>query len=658
MTLVLGLALASCGRTHHQAVPPAAPTSPLPPTSPPRPPAPTTASQGTGSAASAASRYTWARDASPALAIGGGSSSTLAAVLPPNGRTPWTVAGTRLAAEGATTATVWTSADGISWRADALTGPQVDSQADAATSWHGGTVVVGSVGPASDRHAAVWISPGAGAPFVERTSPALLADDSEMTLLSSGPLGLVGAGTAQGRVAMWYSTDGRSWTRLSGAEQLIGAADDPHIDTLLATTDEGVFAAGWDHSGSSIQAALWSSGDGIHWRQVQQAGPQFGGPGDHLITGLAQLQSEPSVSGTGLVAVGGTWTGSRWTPSSWISPNGVSWSRPSTTFALGARPQADASDAIARAVIAIPSTGLSTTLLAVGGGPTAQRLWKSTDGLHWTELTLPSAAEASDQWQASLLAVAGSTTIVADGDPGRPQILVDRAGTGWAQPSANPLVFGAVQPVARPTGLVATATDVTMAVETDNPGQVIGPASPATELLSSVDGTNWSPVATGTVFGGATVTGLANAPGGLIAVGWRQTGNTDEGHGLVGSDRAALGTWHSARYRVTNRIGRRGRGVHQRPRSRGRRLGPVGQRHFGGASLDVEGRPALDSRPGVAPRAARRRRRHDGLQYHRGGDRRPYGRVRGLWNGGVAPDRGAAGVLVLGGRPVMDPPQR
>ncbi len=341
MALVLGLALASCGRTHHQAVPPAAPTSPLPPTSPPRPPAPTTAEPGNR----------LSRVGRQPIHLGPGRQprpGDWRRCLEHAGRRPARRMAARrgplpvrgLAAEGATTATVWTSADGISWRADALTGPQVDSQADAATSWHGGTVVVGSVGPASDRHAAVWISPGAGAPFVQRTSPALLADDSEMTLLSSGPLGLVGAGTAQGRVAMWYSADGRYWTRLSGAEQLIGAADDPHIDTLLATTDEGVFAAGWDHSGSSIQAALWSSGDGIHWRQVQQAGPEFGGPGDHLITGLAQLQSEPSVSGTGLVAVGGTWTGSRWAPSSWISPNGVSWSRPSTTFALGARPQA------------------------------------------------------------------------------------------------------------------------------------------------------------------------------------------------------------------------------------------------------------------------------------------------------------------------------
>jgi hypothetical protein len=275
-----------------------------------------------------------------------------------------------------------------------------------------------------------------------------------------------------------------------------------------------------------MEAALWSSGDGIHWRRVDSARPEFGGPGDHIITGMAQLQSEPSVSGTALVAVGARWTGSRWAPTSWISPNGVSWSRPSTAFTLGARPQPDAADATVRAIAAIPSTGLSTTLVAVGGGPTAQRLWKSTDGLHWTEQPLPGAAAASDQWQASLLAVAGSTTVIVDAAPGQPHVLVDRARTGWQQPSADPRVFGAVASVARPSGLVSTAASVTMAVETDDPGQVVGPGGWSTQLLTTTDGTSWTATGTGGVFAGARVSGLATGPNGMIAVGWRQTGDT------------------------------------------------------------------------------------------------------------------------------------
>jgi hypothetical protein len=531
--LVLAVSLTGCGGGHHEASPPVAatdsPGSTTPPaatTSPGATTPPVTAPGGTGPSTSDHGLYRWSRAASPALLIGGGASTTLSAVVAPSGRAPWTIAGTRLAAGGGSTATAWISPDGASWHADPLTGPRVDSQAQAATAWHQGTVIVGSVGPPTDRHAAVWIAAAAGAPFARASSPSLVTADSTMTLVTSGPLGLIGAGTAAGHIAMWYSADGRHWTRLTKAEQLIGAADDPHVDTLLATTNEGVFAAGWDHSGSSIEAALWSSGDGIHWRRVDSAQPEFGGRGDHIITGLAQLQSEPSVTGTALVAVGAAWTGSRWAPASWISPNGVSWSRPSTAFALGARIQPDATDAMVRAISAIPSAGLSSTLVAVGGGPTAQRIWKSTDGLRWAEQPLPAAAAASDQWEASLLAVAGSTTIIADADPGQPQVLVDRAPRGWLQPSADPRVFGAIQPVARPSGLMSTPAGVAMAVEIDDPGQIVGPGTSSTRLLTSTDGTNWAPMPTGGVFAGAKVTGLAPAPGGMVAVGLRQTGST------------------------------------------------------------------------------------------------------------------------------------
>ena len=345
--------------------------------------------------------------------------------------------------------------------------------------------------------------------------------------MTSGPLGLIGAGTAAGHIAMWYSADGRALDPLDGGRASRSAsADDSHIDTLLATTNEGVFAAGWDHSGSTVEAALWSSGDGIHWRRVDSAQAEFGGPGDHIITGMAQLQSEPSVSGTALVAVGATWTGSRWAPASWISPNGVSWSRPSTAFALGARPQPDASDAMVRAVAAIPSTGLSTTLVAVGGGPTA-----NGSGNPRTVCIGPSSRSRRPRrhrtsggppcwpWPAP-------TTVIADGDPGQPHLLVDRASTGWLQPSANPLVFGAVQSVARPSGLVSTAAGVTMAVETDSAGQTVGSGTSSTQLLTTSDGTNWTPIATGAVFAGARVTGLAAGPVGMVAVGWRQVDGT------------------------------------------------------------------------------------------------------------------------------------
>jgi hypothetical protein len=438
-------------------------------------------------------------------------------VLAPTARPGWLVAGTRLAADGSSTATVWISPDGSSWRAAALTGPQVDSEVDAATSWRGATVVVGSVGRGADSRAAVWLSTTPGAAFVQVAPSSVAAGQSTMSLVSGGPLGLFATGQADGHLALWYSSNGRRWTRLTRAEHLIAGADDAHVGSLLANSQQGVYAAGWQRQGSSMVAAVWSSNDGINWYPIASGRAAFAAPGDHLITSLAPFGT------TGLVAVGGSRIGSRWTPASWISPNGVSWSEPSGRFALGARAQLDAPEAIVRNVEAVATGEHSAILTAVGGGPTAQRMWTSTDGLHWAEVGLPASAAASDGWDASQVAVAGSTSIVVDADPGQPHVLVRRPG-GWQEPSRNAALFGPVQTTARPAGLVEQAGGLLLAVQVDHHAQAVGPATSSVAFLTSSDGTTWAPVAAGGVFAGGTIAGVAGRPGHLVAVGWRQVG--------------------------------------------------------------------------------------------------------------------------------------
>jgi hypothetical protein len=462
-------------------------------------------------------------------------------VAPSDGR-PWTIAGTRLAADGSTTATVWTSADGAAWTAQALTGPQVDSQASAAATWRTATVVVGSIGRSPNRQAAAWISTAPGAAFVEVAADQpgasnLLTGDAAMTTVAGGPLGLFAAGTVGGHVALWYSSDGRRWAQLTGAERVIGGATDPHITTLLAAPD-GAYAGGWERNGSAIAAALWTSGDGVNWHPVLSAQTAFAGPGDRVITGLASL----GTLGPGLAAVGATRTGPHWSPAAWISPNGASWSPPSSAFGLGAGPPPDGSDGGVAALTAVPTGPRSATLVAAGGGPTAARLWRSTDGVHWAALALPAAAAASAYWRASLVAVAGSTTVVADGDLGQPHLLVQR-GASWAEPSANPATFGPVQAVARPVGLAYAGGALTLAVDVDQSAQALGPGAAAVDLLTSTDAITWAQAATGGVFAGATVTGLTARDGGLLAVGWRRQGRADQ---AVAWTRLASGAWRPA----------------------------------------------------------------------------------------------------------------
>jgi hypothetical protein len=519
--------LAGCGSSHRRAVPP------------PSPPPPTTPAATSATTRPDTGPYEWTRAASPVLAVGGGASSTLAAVVAPSGGRPWTVAGTRLGADGSSTATVWTSADGAAWTAQAMTGPQVDSEASAAATWRTATVVVGSIGRSPNRRAAAWISAAPGAAFVEVAAdqPAannLLTGDAAMTTVAGGPLGLFAAGVVGGHVALWYSSNGQRWAQLTAAERVIGGATDPHITTLLAAPD-GAYAGGWERNGSAVAAALWTSGDGVNWHPVLSAQTAFAGPGDRAITGLASL----GTLGAGLVAVGATRTGPHWSPAAWISPNGASWSQPSSAFGLGAGPLPDGSDGGVAALTAVPTGPRSATLVATGGAPTAARLWRSTDGVHWAALALPAAAAASAYWRASLVAVAGSTTVVADGDLGQPHLLVQR-GASWAEPSTNPATFGTVQAVARPVGLAYAGGTLTLAVNVDQSGQALGPGAAAVDLLTSTDAITWAPAATGGVFAGATVTGLTARAGGLVAVGRRRQGRTDQ---AVAWTRLAGGAW-------------------------------------------------------------------------------------------------------------------
>ncbi|HUY60740.1 MAG TPA: hypothetical protein VMW49_02585, partial [Candidatus Dormibacteraeota bacterium] len=441
----------------------------------------------------------------------------------------WLVAGTRIAASGATTAMVWTSTDAHTWSASVLAG--AGGQARAATNWGSRTVVVGSVGRGSAQRAAVWLSSAPGQPFVAVPSTAAFAAagagqapgassaapaGAAMDHVAGGALGLLAAGTAGGVPALWYSTNGARWTRLGPAEKVVDSSPGARIDTLLVT-NSGAYAGGSLRSGTHTDAAIWSSGDGLHWHLIRTGHHVFSGTGDHVVTSI-----EPF--GTGLVAAGATREGSRWSPASWISPDGASWSKPSEAFPMAARPRPDAGGAKVTAMSAAPagpapaSGPAVITLVAVGGSATAQRVWTSTDGLSWDEVPLPTGAADSAGWRATMVATDGPTTVVADGAPGQPHVLVDGP-SGWQQPSADPAVFGAVRASAQVAALTPIASGLLLTADVTQPGQALGQGSTSVELLSSPDGANWAQLGGGPVLAGQTVTAVTSAPPGLVAVG-------------------------------------------------------------------------------------------------------------------------------------------
>ena len=470
--------------------------------------------------------YSWQRDQGRAFALGGGSTSTLSAVVAPSAWGTWLIAGTQLSTGGTAVATAWTSPNAITWSRTVLPAPNgaISATADGATNWGNREVVVGSVLSGSSTRAAVWVSQGRGQGFVAVPdssvfdAPSTAAGGGQsgavMDAVTAGALGLFASGTVNGEASVWYSTDGQRWQLLSGADSAINQEPAAVVNDITSTA-AGVFAAGSLAVGDRLAAALWYSSDGVHWAALHSPVNASSGVGDHIVTSLVGIGATgSSVPGaptpSGLLAVGGVRLGSTWQPASWISPNGFSWSQTSESFPLDSEPPNSPG------AIAYEAAGAPGHLLAVGGSPGRQRLWQSSDGLAWTEVPLPQGAMDDDSWHLGLVAATSDVAVLADNLPGQPYVLVRRNGT-WSQPTADG-IFGKPLPTAVPTSLVDDNGTLVMSVELSEPGQQLGEGTSSVAVLTSSDGRSWRAI-TEDAFGDSTVNQLLPVPAGLLAVG-------------------------------------------------------------------------------------------------------------------------------------------
>ncbi len=421
-------------------------------------------------------------------------------MLAPQLSPDWQVFGSRTDQAGTPSPTVWSSADGSKWTAAPLDSFAAPGRALAAAQFKAVTVAVGSSGVGSNQQAAVWLSASVGGPFASETVPAS-DGPSMMNLVTAGSLGMFATGTVDGRFAMWESTNGRVWSELPRAEKVIEASPGARVNALLAVGDF-VYAAGSTMSGTTTEAAVWTSSNGLDWHLVGSAGTSFSGPGDRVIYSMAALQ-------TGLVAVGAVSDGSGWNPASWISPDGQSWSLPSLDFpgtpvpSGGAATFGPSGGTAVRSVSTVQTFAGAASVVAAGGGPYGQVAWQSTDGMHWTSMSLPTQDASATSWRAELTAATVSEALVLDGEPGQPYLLryhEPATSTGghpaapgsWSQPSADPAQFGPVRPEAIPIALGTSQGSLQLEVEVVDRSQAIGPAVVSDELLSSPDGTTWT----------------------------------------------------------------------------------------------------------------------------------------------------------------------
>jgi Protein kinase domain len=203
-----------------------------------------------------------------------------------------------------TDGTTWSEATG-----GALGGPGDQEVSRATNVPGGGGLIAAGIaaGRAGDTDAAIWRSSD-GRHWVRVSSRALGGPGNQgiLDLQTLGDLLVAGgyddAHGAGKDAALWVSLDGSHWTEITGGA--LGGAGDQVISRVYPTGSSdarlpALVAGGFEVKGGDHNAALWYSDDGRTWtRETRTAGP-LGGSGDQ------EVDSIVAVGGTfPLIAVG------------------------------------------------------------------------------------------------------------------------------------------------------------------------------------------------------------------------------------------------------------------------------------------------------------------------------------------------------------------
>ena len=110
--------------------------------------------------------------------------------------------------------------------------------------------------------------------------------------------------------AVWTSVDGLAWSRVPHSEAVFGGAGDPERNpAMLSVTagGPGLVAVGTDRADFLETTPAWTSADGITWTRVPAGDGDFGGPVLSVTSG-----------GSGLVVAG-------FNATVWTSRDGITW---------------------------------------------------------------------------------------------------------------------------------------------------------------------------------------------------------------------------------------------------------------------------------------------------------------------------------------------
>jgi hypothetical protein len=338
--------------------------------------------------------------------------------------------------------TVWLSRTGRDWAEVELNAGV--KPGDVAEAWQiaagpAGIIVIGSVCCREEAPAIWWSATGerwARLPI----DPGLLRDGGVLDL-AAGPGGYVAVGSQAERAAIWASGDGRSWARVSRAED---PAFGPGLVSGVVWTGRDWIAVGRQGGDPTYDGAVWRSPDLTAWRRVAVADPALAGDDEVSLwaaipfaggvlarggrgTHQDRVKCEDLLGGAGTLPELQLVLSCGWeVETHWWSVDGEVWQRlPDVTPRLGQPPLPRVGPPPGRRLIfqrAVASGGpglVTVDYELVGDNDSAdtQALWTSADGRTWTRV---GNAEhfGRDEWVEDVL-VAGRTVIAVGEAPER-----------------------------------------------------------------------------------------------------------------------------------------------------------------------------------------------------------------------------------------------
>jgi hypothetical protein len=264
----------------------------------------------------------------------------------------------------------------------------------------------------------------------------------------SGGVVALGQPGDQGSLTAWTSSDGRSWTPLTGTFGSAGSVEGaPCGDTVIVATQAADGAT-----------TVWHSTDGATWTSSSAPDLSFG---DHTNMAGNQL---------GAVAI--------------VAPRSVAFTSDCVTWSTVPLPGGPSSKVTGVAV----SNGRFVAVGDDGAATISPVAWSSEDGLHWTRATTPSNRNGGFQSVAGaadgLVAISSTPTV-----PSVTTFWSSPDGAAWTVNTAPPLgVVTQGEGVGDVNGLFSGDGSRLLAYGT-------GPTGGATEYWTSLDGTHWTKLA-------------------------------------------------------------------------------------------------------------------------------------------------------------------